>query len=83
MNNSTTSVINTNLKKIIRYIRISLLVNFIITIPLTILAILAIGEKTIFILTIISVGLLCFQFFVLLALDIIRMNKVRKLGTTE
>lgn len=83
MNNSTSLETNSNLKKIIRYMRISVLVNFIIIIPLIILTILAIGENTIFILTIVFVGLLCFQFLVLVTFDILRMYKIRKISENE
>lgn len=83
MNNSTFPETDSNFKKVIRYLRISVLVNFIITIPLSILAIFAIGEKTIFILTIIFVGLLCLQFLVLVTFDFIRMYKGRKTRESE
>ncbi|MHA1461877.1 MAG: hypothetical protein ACTSQ0_02275 [Candidatus Heimdallarchaeota archaeon] len=57
MSDPTISETNFNLKKVIQYIRISVLVNSIIIIPLIILAILSIGGNAIFILTIVFVGL--------------------------
>ncbi len=78
MNDPTIPETNFNLKKVIRYLRISVLVNSIIIIPLIILAILSIGGNVIFILTIVFVGLLCLQFLVLVSFDISRIIKVRK-----
>ena len=78
MSDPTIPETNFNLKKVIQYIRISVLVNSIIIIPLIILAILSIGGNAIFILTIVFVGLLCLQFLVLVSFDISRIFKVRK-----
>ncbi|MHA1156070.1 MAG: hypothetical protein ACTSQK_08170 [Candidatus Heimdallarchaeota archaeon] len=78
MSDPTISETNFNLKKVIQYIRISVLVNSIIIIPLIILAILSIGGNAIFILTIVFVGLLCLQFLVLVSFDISRIFQVRK-----
>ena len=78
MNNSAKLETSLNIKKVIRYLRISVLVNFIIIIPLIILAVLPTGGNAIYILTIVFVALLCLQFLVLLSFDIIRMYQVRK-----
>ena len=65
--------------KIIFYLRISVLVNFLFVIPLIVLSVLAIGGNVIFILTIVFVAILCVQFLALIILDIFRIYKSKKM----
>ena len=83
MSNETKSEKKQGLAKVISYIRISLLINFIVLIPFIVLSFLAIGGNTIFILSIVFVGTLCLLFLCLVVVDIFRMYKSKKnRGTT-
>jgi len=65
--------------KIIFYLRISVLVNFLLVIPLIVLSVVAIGGNITFIFTIVFVAILCVQFLALIILDIFRIYKSKKM----